>query len=46
MILTIVAVASWCLFAYAVLAAGIVICIRRKRDHSEVIQYLDVEDFE
>ena len=44
MILTIAAVASWCLAAYMVPVVAYVVWRRRKADPTEVIQMYDVGD--
>ena len=44
MILTIISVCSWCLFAYMVPVVAYIVWRRRKADKTEIIQELDVED--
>lgn len=44
MILTIIAVASWCLFAYMVPVVWFIVWRRRKADKTEIIQEYDVEE--
>ena len=45
MVLTIIAVCSWCLFAYMVPVVWFIEWRRRKKDPAQVIQEYDVEDF-
>ena len=43
MIITCLAVASWCAFAYLLPIVAMIVWWRRRKDKTEVIQYDDVE---
>lgn len=43
-ILTILAVASWCLAAYMVPVVAVLVWLRRRRDKTEIIQTEDIDD--
>jgi len=43
MIITYLAVASWCAMAYLLPVVGVMVWYRRRKDKTEVIQYDDVE---
>lgn len=44
MIMTYLAVASWCLAAYMVPVVAVLVWFRRRRDKTEIIQTEDVDD--
>lgn len=46
MILSCIAAASWCLFAYMVPVVAMIVWLRRRKDKTEIIQTMDVEDLE
>ena len=46
MIITYLAVASWCAFAYMLPVVWLIVTVRRHRDKTEVIQKDDVDDGE
>ena len=46
MIITYLAVASWCAFAYMVPVVWAIVMVRRHRDKTEIIQEYDVDNEE
>lgn len=44
MIITYLAVASWCAFAYMLPIVAVIVWARRRRDKTEIIQEDDVEE--
>ena len=45
MIVTYLAVASWCAFAYIVPVVAMIVWLRRHRDKTEIIQELDADEY-
>lgn len=44
MIITYLAVASWCAFAYILPVVAVIVWVRRRKDKTEVIQEYDIDE--